>query len=286
MRRGLGERHVPPAWISDETPWSGDGAEVLAAGSSWQCFPSCCGAWSQAWLPGPRAPGSVASSSQCRELRARVCHEFHPCEPQRLCASSALVFSPHRGSAGWHLFPAPHNLAAVSLPLQAEPHVLQQPRQWPELQVWACVLLFWSLSHCLRCRTRFGWPGLCRRTLPVGRAWLERAWLSLAGFWTAAPGSVCHWDRVCSQAGSGGTGYTWQCPSKRAPVSLSERILASAWGQDTVPEAALSWHTHSCAAAYGMAASGTSGRGPLTGSSGLGEGSREDTGQWGAVGQR
>lgn len=67
MHRGLREWHVPPDWISDETPLSEDGAEVPSA-CSWQCFPSCCGARSQAWLPGPRGTGSVASSPQCRAL--------------------------------------------------------------------------------------------------------------------------------------------------------------------------------------------------------------------------
>lgn len=104
--------------------------------------------------------------------------------------------------------------------------------------------------------------------------------LSFAGFWAAAPGGVCHWDRVCSQAGSEGTGCIWQCPSKRALVSFSERILASAWPLDTVPKAVLSWHSCGYGAAYAIGASGTLGRGPMTGSSDLGEGTGDSGGSW------
>lgn len=118
---------------------------------------------------------------------------------------------------------------------------------------------------------------------PVGRAWLERAWLSFPGFWIAAPGGMCHWVRMCSQAGGGGTGCIWQRPSERAPGSLSERILASAWGLGTVPKAVLSWHTPGSPAACGVGASRTSGRRSVTGASGLEEGLREDTGDSGAT---
>ncbi|XP_017593697.1 furin isoform X1 [Corvus cornix cornix] len=178
MHRGLREWHVPPDWICDETPLSGDGAEVPSA-CSWQCFPSCCGARSglAARAKGHWFCGIVSTvQGHVLQLGAQACHEFHPCEPQRLCASSALVFSPHCGSVagGWHLFSALCHLAAVSLPLQAEPHVLQQPRLWKEFLVWACFLLFWSPSQCLCCGTGFGWSGLCRVVMAV--QWEECGW--------------------------------------------------------------------------------------------------------------
>lgn len=61
-------------------------------------------------------------------------------------------------------------------------------------------------------------------------------------------------------------------------MSLSERILASAWGLETVPKTVLSWHSSSSTAAHGVGTSGTSGRGPMTGANGLEEGLREDPG--------
>lgn len=150
------------------------------------------------------------------QLRAQACHEFHPCEPQRLCASSALVFSQYCGSVagGWHLFPALCPLAAVSLPLQAEPHMLQQPKLWQELLVWACFLLFWSLSQCLCCRTRFGWPGLCRGVMAV--QWEERGWKE-PGFPSQVSGlllpGVCATGSGCAaRLGVGGLGASGSAP--------------------------------------------------------------------------
>lgn len=63
-------------------------------------------------------------------------------------------------------------------------------------------------------------------------------------------------------------------------MSFSERILASAWPLDTVPKAVLSWHSCGYAAAYAIGASGTLGRGPMTGSSDLGEGTGDSGGSW------
>lgn len=165
-------------------------------------------------VPGPR-PGcqghwfcGFISTVQALmlQLRAQACHEFQPSEPQRFCASSALVFSPHRGSAagGWRLFLAPHPLAAVSLPLQAEPHMLQQPRLCQELLVWACFLPFWSLSHCLHCGTRFGWPGLCGGVMVV--QWEEHGWKE-AGFPSQVPGLLLL--GVCATGQDVQPGWEW-----------------------------------------------------------------------------
>lgn len=56
-------------------------------------------------------------------------------------------------------------------------------------------------------------------------------------------------------------------------------------GLDAVPKAVLSWYIPSSAAACGVGASGTLGRGPMTGSSGPGESLRR-TWDGGAMGQR
>lgn len=122
------------------------------------------------------------------------------------------------------------------------------------------------------CGTRSGWPGLCRGVMVV--QWEEHGWRE-PGFPLQVSGQlllgVCATGTgYAARLGVGGLDASSSAPV-RGPQPLSERILASAWGLDTVPKAVLSWYIPGSAAACEVGASGTLGRGPMTGSGGLGE---------------
>lgn len=121
--------HVLLGQVSAKTPGSRDRTEVPSA-CSWQHFPSCCGAVSQAQLPrlrgtglcshvsiGPGVPVRPWAAAQscagpCGSVGSPGLFGVHPCEAWRLCASSAQQRSPsphavHSVARGWHLSPGP-----------------------------------------------------------------------------------------------------------------------------------------------------------------------------------
>lgn len=103
----------------------------------------------------------------------------------------------------------------------------------------------------------------CSRRGAVAARWEEQGWKE-PGFpsWEVSGllflGGACRWDRMWQPAWKGGDWCFWQCPSERPPGSLSERILASAWGLDTVLRAVLSWRTPCSSTACGARVGGQS----------------------------
>ena len=284
----------------DASRWARSLPRPLGAGTGLRCHQPPPGRVSRhAAVPGPRpscqgrgALGSAVLSPPARGcpsgpgLQRRAAQGPVAWRGAQTCLGSVPVS--HGGSvpalpSGAHLLPVPFVLrpeagtsplalparsaaggAAVRQHLQAEPRGLRQLGLWQELLVWARFLLFWSLSRCLCCRTRLGWPG---QPAPAEGPWRPGGKSKAGRSWAFPPGrflGCCSWGVYAagtgcgSQAGRGGAGCFWQCPSERPPGSLSERILASAWGLDTVLGGVLSWRTPCSTTACGAGAGGQS----------------------------